>query len=267
MLASDIALVLSKNSEARVGISFQNLVTGATFHHNQDHVFHPASTYKVAVMAQVFRQLNVDHEILVHNRFPSVVDGSLFEVGIEDDSDPVLYEFMGQSISVLNLAERMITKSSNLATNLLTEWVGLNSIQSMLDENGIQDLKVVRYIMDGKAFDQGINNSISSRAMNLLLSAIYESRLASATACQKMIDIMKRQEHRQGIPALLPVGVEVANKTGWIDGIFHDTGIVFANNGPYALTVLTEGVPSKELAQDLVAQISRQVFDSVSDSS
>src|ERR671936_2390164 len=114
---------------AVVGVSLRDLGTGDSLDINADDSFHAASTMKVPVMIELFRQaehgwLSLDQPILLVNQFGSIVDGSPFSVDAGDDSDSLMYRRVGQRVPVRELLERMIVRSSNLATNAVIALAG-----------------------------------------------------------------------------------------------------------------------------------------------
>ena len=229
--------------------------------------FHAASTMKVPVMIQIFRDadaglLGLGDSLAVHASFPSLVDGSPFDVDKADDSDSTLYLRVGGKASVRELLELMITRSSNLATNILIERVGAPRAQASARALGAWSIQVLRGVEDGKAYRAGLNNTTTARDLGVLLAAIAEGRAASRTSCDTMLAILGRQEFNEGIPAGAPPGTRVAHKTGWIgEVVYHDAAIVFpSGGGDYVLVVLTGGIKQDSVAHNLVADLSRMVY-------
>lgn len=240
--------ILRAHPQIRVGLSV--LRGGASFGWNDTDWFHPASTFKVLVMVAAFDQGILNDCLLVRNEFVSIADGSSFAVDIADDSDPGLFEFLGQTVPVHDLAERMIVRSSNLATNLLMERLTPQAVQESAIRRGIQGIRVIRGVEDNAAYRRGLNNAVTARGLAELMWAIREEA--------EMMEILLRQEHRDRIPALLPSGVAVANKTGWVGGLNHDCGVV---DGDYAVAILTEGFEDQAEANSFIAELSRAIYD------
>jgi len=229
--------------------------------------FHAASTMKVPVMIQLFRDadaglLRLDDSVTVHVAFPSLVQGEAFTVGREDDSDSTLYGSVGSNRSVRELLELMITRSSNLATDLLIERLGAARAQASARALGAWSIQVLRGVEDGPAYRAGLNNTTTARDLGVLLVAIAQGRAASRAACDSMLAILGRQEFNEGIPAGLPAGTRVAHKTGWVgEVVYHDAAIVYPARGdPYVLTVLTGAIKEDSVAHNLVADLSRLVY-------
>src|SRR6058998_2499647 len=229
--------------------------------------FHAASTMKVPVMIQVFRDadaglLRRDDSLPVHVTFASLVDGSPFAVDKADDSDSTLYGRVAHPASVRELLELMITRSSNLATNILIERVGAARAQASARALGAWSIQVLRGVEDGKAYRAGLNNTTTARDLGALLAAIAQHRAASPSSCEEMLRILGRQEFNEGIPVGVPPGTRVAHKTGWIgEVVYHDAGVVYPpQSGSYVLVVLTGGIKEDSVAHNLVADLSRLVY-------
>ncbi len=250
-----------------VGLYYRSLVGPDSLLIGANLRFHAASTMKVPVMIQLFRDadaglLRFDDSVTVHVAFPSLVQGEAFTVGREDDSDSTLYGWVGRNRPVRELLELMITRSSNLATNLLIERVGATRAQASARALGAWSIQVQRGVEDGAAYRAGLNNSTTARDLGVLLVAIAQGRAASRAACDSMLAILGRQEFNEGIPAGVPAGTRVAHKTGWVgEVVYHDAAIVYPANGdPYVLTVLTGAIKEDSVAHNLVADLSRLVY-------
>ena len=252
-----------------VGLYYRSLARADSVLIDANVRFHAASTMKVPVMIQIFRDadaglLGMDDSLTVHTAFASLVEGE-FVVGKEDDSDSTLYTFAGRNRSVRDLLERMITRSSNLATNLLIERVGADRAQRTARALGAWSIQVLRGVEDGAAYRAGLNNTTTARDLGVLLQAIATGRAASAAACDSMLAILGRQEFNEGIPVGVPPGTRVAHKTGWIgEVVYHDAAVVFPpDGGRYVLVVLTGGIKEDSVAHNLVADLSRVVYEGV----
>ena len=256
---------------AIVGISLRDLQTGDSLDINADDLFHAASTMKVPVMIELFRQtergaLRMDQKILLANEFKSIVDGSPFSVDAKDDSDSLVYTWIGQRVPIHDLLEHMIDRSSNLATNALIQLIDAKRANETAHMLGAKNIRVLRGVEDGKAFQAGMNNQTTSRDLAALLVAIETNKAASKKSCDEMRQILLRQEFNDEIPAGLPAGTPVAHKTGSITAVRHDAAIVYPpNRKPYVLVILTRGIPDDKVASGMMADISRLVWQSIMD--
>jgi len=254
-------------SGAQVGLFYVNLSRPDTLAHDADARMHAASTMKVPVMIQVYRDadaglLALDDSIPVVNRFASLVDGSPYGVTADDDSDTTLYGRVGGRATVRELVELMITVSSNLATNILMERVGAVRVTATMRELGVDSIEVLRGVEDDKAYAAGLSNTTTARDLAGIAAAIAQGRAASPDACREMEAVMGRQRFNAGIPAGVPAAATVAHKTGEITRIAHDFGIVTAADGTrYALAVMVRGLESGDSASALIADLSRLVYE------
>jgi beta-lactamase class A len=154
----------------------------------------------------------------------------------------------------------MITVSSNFATNLVIEKLGVDNIRATIHSFGADGVVVLRGVEDGKAFAKGLNNTTTARGLATLLEAIALGRAVDAASSEEMIAVLKRQKFNEGIPAGLPAGVEVAHKTGEITKIHHDAAIVFAKR-PYVLVILVRGLAEIKQSAALMKDISRELYE------
>jgi beta-lactamase class A len=202
--------------------------------------------------------------VLLVNQFASLADGSPFSLNAADDGDTVLYSRIGQRVPVRELLQRMIVRSSNLATNQLIELVSAASVTATVRQLGAQRLSVLRGVEDQKAFDRGMINTTTSRDLAILLEGIEKGKVLSGENSQVMREILLAQEFNEKIPAGLPAGTRVAHKTGEITAVSHDAAIVYPEGRkPYVLVVLTKGVRESAQSSALIADVSRIVWNYV----
>lgn len=267
----ELETFISQFKDKSISIAVYDLQTQKEILINADEIMHPASTMKVPVMMEVFRQahaglLALDEHLEILNSFTSIVDGSEFALDAADDSEGTIYERVGKTESIRELTRLMIVRSSNLASNLLMERVGTARVDAFIKELGIMDMRVIRGLEDKKAYRLNINNSASARSSTFMMRLIAEGKVISKPVCAEMIRIMLGQEFNESIPASLPETVKVAHKTGWSGSFFHDTGIVFPQNRkPYAITLFTHGFPegNENEAHACMAQISKIIYEEI----
>jgi beta-lactamase class A len=258
---------LIQHSGAEVGLAAHNLGTGEEILIQPDQFFHPASIIKVCVMMEAFRQarqglFSLDDPMLIKNEFISIADGSIYALSVEDDSEKDLYEHIGEEFPIRELIFRMITISSNLATNLLIERVTPQRTTQLMQELGTSDVIVRRGVEDNKAFRLGLNNAASARGLMRILLKLAKREVVSLQDSDEMIKILLQQKFNEMIPAQLPANVRVAHKTGWNDDLYHDAGIIFPpSRKPFVLVILTRGCKSETDAHALVASLAKIIYD------
>jgi beta-lactamase class A len=261
--------ILTDAGDKLISIAFRDHETGAEFYLNADVPMHPASTIKVHVMMEIFRQaneglLNLDDRATIVNSFTSIADGGMFSLAVQDDAEQTLYTRINESESIRELTRLMIVRSSNLATNILLERVGTQQVNDFIHSLGIENVMIQRGVEDKEAFRLGMNNSATARGLNQTMDLIARKKAVSEQASDSMIDILLEQEFNESIPALLPNSVKVAHKTGWNDDLYHDTAIVFPENRkPYVLSIMTKGFAEDAAveAHHCMAAISRAIYN------
>jgi len=251
---------------AEVSIAVIDLESGTEAFVDGDVIMHAASTMKVPVLLELGRQAAAGERSLGEK----VVDYSLSP---EDDSEFELYGMIGDSITLGDLAYRMIASSSNLATNLLIEEVDAARVRELMTAIGAADMNVLRGVEDTPAYEAGMSNTTSARALARVMAAIasceagdVHETLAPLTPedCTEMVAILADQEFTEQIPAGLPPGTRVANKTGWITRIAHDAAIIYPpDRAPYVLVVLTRGILESEVGAAAIARISRVAWETL----
>lgn len=252
-------------SGAEVAVAYRTLDGKAELLLDTDKAFHAASTMKVPVMIELFRQaeagtLRLDEPLPIRNDFRSIVDGSSYKLSEGDDSDLEVYANAGKTMTLRRLNELMITMSSNFATNLLIERLGVEKIRATVTKLGADGMKVLRGVEDSKAFEKGMNNATTARALLVLFEKIGQGTAVSAAADREMVEVLKRQKFNDGIPAGVPNGTPVAHKTGTITRIHHDAGIVLGPK-PYVLVILVHGIQDQKVSGPLMAAISKLVWE------
>ena len=255
---------LIRKSGADVAVAFRTLDGRDSLLIQPDVEYHAASTMKVPVLIELFRQaragaLSLDDQIPVVNDFHSIVDGSPFKLVVAEDSDADMYKHIGGRMSYRDLAESMITVSSNFATNLIIEQLGTKGIQQTTDALGASGMHVLRGVEDDKAFQQGLNNTTTARALLTLMEKIAGGAAVDKASSEEMLAMLKRQKFNDRIPAGLPPGVPVAHKTGEITRIQHDAAIVYASR-PFALVILVRGLQDAKRGSELAADITRVLY-------
>jgi beta-lactamase class A len=269
-LRARVRAIAEKGGARSVAVAYYDYETKTGWSYRGDEWFHAASTIKVPVLLGVFRavedrKLTLLARVHVRNLFTSAVgDGSTFRVAASRDANAEVPKNIGKTMRVQELARHMITTSSNLATNLLVDAVGVEAIADALRKLKLdRGVEFRRGVEDDAAHEAGINNRCTADGMLEVLRTIEERKAFSEESSRAMLDILHAQEFRSGIPGLLPKDVKVANKTGEISTVAHDAGIVYApNRKPYALVVLTEWDASRTSGRsDTISRISRAVFD------
>lgn len=264
-LSKRIKLETDKFKNADFAIAFRDVGTGETFLMNARTNFHAASTMKTPVMAEVFKQaakgkFSLKDSLKVYNQFKSIVSGT-FKLDPKNDSEKKLYDRVGKNAGIAELLLLMITKSSNLATNILIDKVGAKNTSKTMRSINANDIQVLRGVEDEKAFEKGMNNTVTAYDLMLLFEKIAKGEMVNKKASEAMVDILMQQTFKGIIPARLPKEVNVANKTGSITKVLNDSGIVYLPDGrKYVLVLLSRGM-EEEAAKKTLATISEFIYN------
>lgn len=252
-----------------LGLAVHDYETGFEFQLNGERRFHAASTMKVAVLLALFRAVDqgevvLDDPLHVRNYFRSAIDRSPFHLDRNSDGYPELYKLVGRTAKLRDLAEVMITSSSNLATNLLVDFLTVEYTREVLRQANVRGVEIKRGVDDQKAHGAGLNNETTAQGLLDLFATIRGGEFLTDKSREGAIAIMLRQRFDSMIPAQLPKHAIVAHKTGEISTACHDAGIVYVpERQPYVLAILTEIAPDADTRRDTVAKISKIIFDHV----
>lgn len=266
-LKNSIQSEFAKYPQAAFAVAYRDMETGDKFTMNEHESFHAASTMKTPVLVETFKQaaerkFSLDDSILVHNSFKSIVDGGMFAVDSADDSEKDLYRLIGSKVSVSDILFRMITRSSNLATNIIIEKIGADNVNQTMRSIGAKDIRVLRGVEDTKAFQQGLNNTTTAHDLMVIFDKIARNEMVSAEASKGMIEILMSQHFKNIIGGKLPLDVKVASKSGSITSVCHDSGIVFLPDGRrYVVVLLSRGIEDHKAASQLLSNVSKHIYE------
>jgi beta-lactamase class A len=255
----------ARESKARaVAVALLDFESGFRFSFAGARWFHAASTIKVAVLLAVLRaadegRLRLEDPLHVRNRFLGAADGSPFHLNADSDAMPELYRAIGRTVKISDLAEGMIAVSSNLATNLLLDLVGVEYARNALGDAQVTGVELRRGVEDHAAHERGIDNQVTAEGLLTLLCALRGDFLSNESR-EQAIRILLAQRFKSMIPAGLPAHATVAHKTGEISTACHDMGIVYLpERQPYIAVILTEFDPESDGRRETVAAISEML--------
>jgi len=264
----DTILRIGEDARASaVAVAVYDFEHHTTWSINPARWFHAASTIKVPALLGVYDAIEQHRfdpisRVHVRNRFISVVDGRPYRVPRSSDANAEVQAAIGRMLTVHELAEHMIVTSSNLATNLLLDLVGIEAARASLARLHVSGIDLRRGVEDESAWEAGINNRVTAAGLCETLRLVEEGKAISADASKAMLDILHQQRFRSGIPAGLPEDARVAHKTGEISTVAHDAGIVYLDGrDAYVVVILTEWAPDVNARQETIARISRAVYE------
>jgi beta-lactamase class A len=267
-LGKELERLAAERKAKAIAVAVHDLETDFRFSLRGDRWFHAASTVKVAVLLAVFRaadegRLRLNDSLHVRNRFFSAAGGTVFHVTADRDATPELHQSIGRTAKISVLAHAMISRSSNLATNLLLDFLSVEYARTVLQDARVESVELRRGVEDHAAYEQGINNQATADGLLSLLSAIRSDFLSNDSK-QQVIRILLEQRFNSMIPAGLPSHAMVAHKTGEISTVSHDIGIVYLpEREPYITAILTEFDPDQQGRREAVAAISKAIYQSL----
>ncbi|QOI96316.1 MAG: serine hydrolase [Flammeovirgaceae bacterium] len=258
-----------KTQPGTFAVAFKDLSTGQTLLINEHESFHAASTMKTPVMIEVFKQAaegrwKLSDSVEVINEFKSIVDGSPYSLSPEDDSEQNLYTLVGKKRTLYDLVYDMIIVSSNLATNIIIEYVDAKKVTQTMRDLGAPNIQVLRGVEDIKAYEKGLSNTTTAYDLLVIFEKLATGQAVSPEASEQMINILLDQKFNDIIPAHLPKEVKVAHKTGFITGVHHDSGIVMLPDGrKYVLVLLSKNMTDMEGGTQSLARTSELIYQFV----
>ena len=272
-LDARLSSITGRDSGITLAVSVYDYLSGTAWNLKGNQWFHAASVIKVPVLVALFHA--VDHgrfalngRLVVRNRFFSAADGSPFRIDPSRDGDTEVHAARGRTMRLRELADHMIVRSSNLATNLLVDLLTVDAINASLRSLNIDGVELCRGVEDDRAFDRGISNRMTPNGALGVLRAIVGSPLLSPESSTRMIDILLAQQFAGTITAGLPETVRgaarVGHKTGEISTVSHDAGIVFLpGRPPYIVVLFSESDGEAKARLELATRASTAVYESI----
>ena len=193
-LRTAIEAIVKEQKTVDCAVSVRDYNSDYRFSFNSERLFHAASTIKVAILLAVMKAVDegradLDAPLHVRNRFLSAVDGSPYKLDRSSDGYPQLYKSIGRTANIRDLADSMITSSSNLATNLLLDFVGNEEAAKVLKDAGVNGVHLRRGVEDENAFDADINNETTADGM-VELFAVFRGDFLSKKSRDHAIHIL-----------------------------------------------------------------------------
>lgn len=245
------------NLDGKVGFYFNDL-KGMSCGINENEKFIAASVIKIPVMIEVYKQIYKNKISL----------NDILKINLKDkvpSEGAAAYMHDGAEVTVNDLCNFMIMLSDNFATNILTNYVGMENINKTMDELGIKQTRMNRLLFDDEAEKRGLHNYITPKEIGMLLELMYKKELINESACSGMLDKLKLQQVNYKIPYLLPEDTVIAHKTGDDPGITHDCGIVYGKH-PYIICFTSNETYVPD-ADDAIRKISKLIYDDIKMSS
>jgi beta-lactamase class A len=251
---------VDRHLDGVLGVAILDLSTGQKYLLHADEVLPTASSIKIAILAELYRQaqhgkLNLGDLYTLQQS--DIVGGS----GIAEALT------LGVTrLTIRDVAALMISVSDNSATNIIIDRAGLENVNALLDSLGLTHTRLRRKMMDLKAAGEGRENIGTPREMMMLLEDLYRGKVLNKQYTEDFFNLLSIHKESY-IPRELPEDLRVANKPGELEGVRNDSGIVFTGNRPYVISVMTTYLRHERDGGEAIIRISNaayQMFDRLS---
>jgi beta-lactamase class A len=236
-----------------LGVAILDLNSGQKFELRASDVFPQASSIKIAVLAELYRQAQTGRLKLTD--LYTVQAGDLVA-----DSDIMNGLTPGVTrITLRDLATMMVAVSDNSATNVLIDRVGMDNVNALIDSLGLPHTRLRRKMMDLKAASEGRENVSTPAEMMVLLEDLYRGKVLNKEMTDDFFKVLSTHKG-SFIPRDLPEGLKIANKPGELEGVRNDSGVVFVDNRPYVMCVMTAYLRRERDGEEAITAISAAAY-------
>ena len=241
------------NLDGVLGVAILDLSNGQQFLLNADDVFPQASSIKIAVLAELYHQMQ-------QGRLQLTDMYTVQQSDLVPDSDIMGGLTPGVTkITSRDLATMMVAVSDNSATNVLIDRVGMENVNALMDSLGLTHTRLRRKMMDLKAASEGRENVSTPREMMTLLGAVYRGKVLNKGMTDDFLRILSTHKD-SWIPRSLPDNLRVADKPGSLEGVRNDSGVVFAKNRPFVICVMTTYLRNEREGEEAISKIALAAY-------
>ena len=241
---------IDRRLDGVLGVAILDLTTGREYLHHGDEIFPQASSIKIPILVELYRQSQDN------SKGAKLTDlYTVRQTDLVHDSDIMLGLTPGVTqITNRDLATMMVAVSDNSATNVLIDRVGMDNVNSMLDHLGLVKTRLRRKMMDLKAAQEGRENVSTPREMMLLLQALYQDKVLNKGVTEDLFKVLATHKDSALLRGL-PTGVRSANKPGALEGVRNDSGIIFVQNRPYVLCIMCTYLSDEGAGEKAITEI------------
>jgi beta-lactamase class A len=245
--------------EGVMGVAILDLTDGRILLLNGDRVFPTASSIKIAILVELYRQ---DQETRSGAKRRAKLDDTYtFDPKDLVEDSRIMAGLTAGVTHVTNrdLAQFMVAVSDNAAANILIDRVGKDNVNATLRGLGLSKTMLRRKMIDVAAAQRGDENVATPQEMARLLEAIYNQKVLSKETTAALIKQLSTLKQSY-IPRLLPESVQAANKPGELEAVRTDSGIVFAANRPFAISVMTAYDRDERAAERAISEVALEAY-------
>ncbi len=237
--AIETSLPIDRNAAS---IAVVHLETGASATVNGDRIAVPASLYKVGVLVEAFRQIEAGLLRLDETLRLLPIDWA--------PGAGILQGRIGTQVTITDALRLMIGISDNTAAHAIVRRIGVDRVNANNQRLGLSN---TRYYIDNRP------DTTTAADMARLLSLLATGRLAGVEATGQMLDLLQQVQPAAWLPRGVPPTIAVAHKSGQLDAVRNDAGIVFGPTGRYVVVVLTDNRPNAMKGENAIVQVARSV--------
>jgi beta-lactamase class A len=247
---------VDRNLDGVLGIAIEDLQTGERLLLHQNEVFPQASSIKIALLAELYHQaqLSTPGKAKLTDLYTMQASDLVPDSDIMQGLTPSVTRVTNR-----DLATMVVAVSDNSATNVLIDRVGMESVNALMKANGLEHTRLQRKMMDLKAASEGRENISTPLEMMTLLESIYKEKFLNHEMSQDLLRLLSTHKD-SWIPRDLPPDLRVANKPGALEGVRNDSGIVFVQNRPFVICVMTTYLGSERDGEEAISKISLAAY-------
>ncbi|MDF2519692.1 MAG: serine hydrolase [Clostridia bacterium] len=243
-----------ETQKGNVAVVVKNLKTMEEIRINENLVFPSASTIKLAIMSELLNKVN--------EGAINLEDTIELTEGMKTGGDGILKELMpGHRFALEEIMTLMIIVSDNMASNILIDLLGMDNINAAIRNLGLGSTKLQRRMMDSRAAKEGRENLTTAKDLAHLLELIYQGQNINKKYSDMMLDVLKRQQVSGRLDLYLPEKVVTAHKTGDLDRLEHDAGIIYLQDREYIICILTNETETNKDGREIIGKISKMVYE------
>jgi beta-lactamase class A len=244
---------VDRHLDGVMGVAIEDLTSGQKFQLRGDDVFPQASSIKTALLAGLYRQVQ-DGKLKLTDLYTVQASDLVPDSDIMNGLTPGVTR-----ITLRDLATMVVAVSDNSATNVVIDKVGMDNVNALMDSMGLKHTRLRRKMMDLKAAGEGRENISTPNEMATLLDQLYRGKVLNKELSEDFFKLLST--HKSSfIPRDLPDDLKIANKPGELEGVRNDSGVVFVQNRPYVICVMTTYLHRERDGEDAISRISAEAY-------